>query len=261
VTPGLDLFAPYAGDALVLTATRVTGLLIVAPSLSSAIVPHRVRAGLVILLTILLAPGALAARGQPHITAAALASELLIGFALGFGASVLVGAAEQAGDAMAVQTGLSGIAILDPMAAEPLPVVGSFLRLFAMTLLLTLNLHTVMISTLADSLRAVPLGTAPALANGIHEMLSLGSTMFALGVRFAAPVIAVILIVNVALAVMGRAAPQLNVLSVAFPIQIAVGLFALAAALPAMAAFFGGWDSVYHGMVSRAVGGFTFTGR
>ena len=261
MSAGLDFFAPGAGDALVLTGTRVTGLLLVAPSLSSIIVPHRVRAGLVVLLTLLLTPAALSAQRMPRMTAMAVASELLIGFAIGFGASILVGAAEQAGDAMAVQTGLSGIAILDPMAAEPLPVLGSFLRLFAITLLLTLNLHAVMISTLAESLRAVPLGSAPGLANGIHELLGLGATMFALGVRFAAPVIAVILIVNVSLAVMGRAAPQLNVLTVAFPLQIAAGLFALAAALPAMAVFFGGWDSVYHGMVARAVGGFTFTGR
>jgi flagellar biosynthetic protein FliR len=168
-----------------------------------------------------------------------------------------VGAAEQAGDAMAVQMGLSGIAILDPTAAEPVPVIGSFLRLFAITLLLTLNLHTVMITTLAESLRAVPIGSAPELANGIDQILKLGATMFALGVRFAAPVIGVILVVNVSLAVLGRAAPQLNVLTVAFPMQIAAGLVALAAAIPAMAYFFGGWDSVYHGMVSRAVGGFT----
>lgn len=261
MSPGLDFFAPGAGDALVLTGTRVTGLMLVAPSLSSAIVPHRMRAAIVVALTVLLAPVALSAQRLPHLSAMAFASELLIGFSIGFGASVLVGAAEQAGDAMAVQTGLSGIAILDPMAAEPLPVIGSFLRLFAITLLLTLNLHTVMIATLAESLRAVPLGSAIGLANGIRELLSLGTTMFALGVRFAAPVIAVILIVNVSLAVMGRAAPQLNVLTVAFPMQIAAGLFALAAALPAMAVFFGGWDSVYHGMVSRAVGGFTFTGR
>lgn len=261
MTAGFDFFAPGAGDALVLTGTRVTGLMIVAPSLSSAIIPHRIRAALVVALTLLLAPAALNAQRMPHLSALAFASELLIGFALGFGASVLVGAAEQAGDAMAVQTGLSGIAILDPMAAEPLPVIGSFLRLFAMTLLLTLNLHTVMIGTLADSLRAVPLGTGIGLSNGIHEVLALGTTMFALGVRFAAPVIAVILIVNVSLAVMGRAAPQLNVLTVAFPMQIAAGLFALAAAIPAMAVFFGGWDAVYHGMVARAVGGFTFTGR
>ncbi len=261
MSAGFDLFAPGAADALVLTGTRVTGLLLIAPSLSSMIIHHRVRAGLVVVLTVLLAPAAMATPHAARLTAAGLASELLIGFAMGFGASILVGAAEQAGDAMAVQTGLSGIAILDPMAAEPLPVLGSLLRLFAITLLLTLNLHTVMISTLAESLRAVPLGTGLGIANGIDEMLGLGGTMFALGVRFAAPVIAVILIVNVSLAVMGRAAPQLNVLTVAFPMQIAAGLFALAAALPAMAVFFGGWDAVYHGMVARAVGGFTFTGR
>jgi flagellar biosynthesis protein FliR len=64
----------------------------------------------------------------------------------------------------------------------------------------------------------------------------------------------------VSLAVMGRAAPQLNVLSVAFPTHIAAGLLALAAAIPAMAVFFGGWDAVYHGMVAKAVGGFALTG-
>ncbi len=261
MTTPFDVFAPGAGDAIVLTGTRVTGLLLVAPSLSSAIVPHRVRAALVVLLTALLAPAAFAAHRAMPLSATALASELLVGFALGLGAAVLVGAAEQAGDAMAVQMGLSGIAILDPLAADPVPVIGSFLRLFATTLLLVLNLHTVMIATVAESLRAVPLGSAPHLANGIHEMLGMGATMFVLGVRFAAPVIAVILIVNVSLAVMGRAAPQLNVLTVAFPVQIAAGLFALAAAIPAMAVFFGGWDAAYHGLVARAVGGFTFIGR
>lgn len=261
MTAGLDLFAPGAGDALVLTGTRVTGLMLIAPSLSSTAVPMRVRAGLVVVLTLLLAPMAFAAQQAPHLTAQAFASEVLIGFALGFGAAVLVGAAEQAGDAMAVQMGLSGIAILDPTAAEPVPVVGSFLRLFAITLLLSLNLHAVMIGTLGESLRAVTLGSAPELANGIDQMLKLGVTMFALGVRFAAPVVAVILIVNVSLAVLGRAAPQLNVLSVAFPMQILAGLAALAAAVPAMAYFYGGWDSVYHGMVSRAVMGFTHAPR
>lgn len=261
MTPGFDLFAPGAGDAIVLTGMRVTGLMLVAPSLSSTIVPHRVRAGLVVVLTMLLTPVAFAAQRMPHLTAQAVTSELLIGFAIGFGAAILIGAAEQAGDAMAVQMGLSGIAILDPMAAEPLPVVGSFLRLFAITLLLSLNLHAVMISTLGESLRAVTLGSAPELANGIAQMLKLGVPMFALGVRFAAPVVAVILIVNVSLAVLGRAAPQLNVLSVAFPMQIMAGLVALAAAVPAMAYFFGGWDSVYHGMVARAVGGFTIAPR
>jgi flagellar biosynthesis protein FliR len=256
VTGALDLFAPGTGDALVLTGIRVTGLMLVAPSLSSIIIPHKVRASIVVLLTLLLTPIAMQAQHSPHVTMTAVAAEFLVGFALGFGASVLVGAAEQAGDAMAVQTGLSGIAILDPMAAESVPVLGSFMRLFALTLLLTLNLHTVMISTLAESLRAVPLGGAPHLADGMHAIISLGSTMFALGVRFAAPVIAVILVVNVSLAVMGRAAPQLNVLSIAFPVQIAAGLFALAAALPAIAIFFGGWDSVYHGLVARAVSAF-----
>ena len=74
--------------------------------------------------------------------------------------------------------------------------------------------------------------------------------------RFAAPVIAAVLITNVALAVLGRAAPQLNILSVSFPIQIAVGLLTLIASLPAIARFFGGWSGVYDGMLSVVARGF-----
>jgi flagellar biosynthetic protein FliR len=181
-------------------------------------------------------------------------SEALVGFAIGLGVALVVGAAEAAGDLMAIQIGLSGAAIMDPLNNAQTPVLGQFAQLFAITLLLSLDAHLLMLDALAQSVRAVPVGSALDLQAGLGAMVSLLGTLFALGLQFAAPVIAAVLIANVALALLSRAAPQLNVISVAFPIQITIGLVALAASFGLIATFFTGWAGVYDSMLSHVFG-------
>lgn len=251
-----DPFAPRSATTLVLFGTRIAGMMLVAPAFSSTVIPRTVRVALLVVLTVLMQPAALASvRGVPELTATAFVSETLIGFALGLGVALLVGAAESAGDVMAVQMGLSGASLLDPLDTTQAPVLGTLTRLFATTLLLTVNFHYVMLGALADSAERFPVGSPVSLQGGALAVLQLGGTLFVLGVRFAAPVIAAVMIANVALAVLGRAAPQLNVLSVAFPLQITIGLFALLAALPAMARFFEGWTGTYNGMMTHVATG------
>lgn len=249
-----DPLAPGSASALVLLGARVGGMLLVAPTFSATIVPRTVRAATLVVLTVLLQPAALASvRGVPQLAPATVLSETVIGMAIGLGAALIVGAAEAAGDVMAIQIGLSGAAILDPLDASQTPVLGAFGRLFAVTILLSLNLHTVMLGALADSTQALPVGAPVSLARGVGAMLQMGGTLFALGVRFAAPVIAAVLIANVAIAVLGRAAPQLNILSVSFPVQIMLGLLTLIASIPAIGRLLGGWTSLYDGMLGHLV--------
>jgi flagellar biosynthetic protein FliR len=92
------------------------------------------------------------------------------------------------------------------------------------------------------------------VGDGLQALLALGGTLFVLGLRFAAPVIAAVLVANAALAVLGRAAPALNILSLAFPIQIGIGLFALAASLPLIATFFTSWDGAYDSLLTTVLG-------
>jgi flagellar biosynthesis protein FliR len=251
-----DLLSPAAAPTLVLTGSRIAGMVLVAPCLSATIVPRMVRVGLIVVLTVLLQPAALVSiHGIPDLTPTAFLSETMIGFAIGLCAAVLIAAAETAGDVMAVQIGLSGSAIVDPLDTTQTPVLGTFARLFATVLLLSLNLHTVMLGALADSLRAFPVGIPVSLPGGANAMLQLGGVMFALGVRFAAPVIAAILISNVALAVLGRAAPQLNILALSFPVHIVIGLATLMAALPGIARFFASWTGTYNDMLGHVVRG------
>jgi flagellar biosynthetic protein FliR len=252
--PRLDLFAPGSAAVLVLFASRVGGLLLIAPVFSARPIPMTVRTGLLLVLTMLLQPAALVDAATTGITPAAVLAETLVGFAIGLGAAIIVGAAEAAGDLMAVQIGLSGASIFDPLNATQTPVLGQFAQMFAITLLLALDAHHVMLDALAESVRAVPVGSTLDLHAGLGAMTSLAGTLFALGLRFAAPVIAAVLLGNVALAILTRAAPSLNVLSVAFPLQIGIGLFALAASLGVIATYFNGWTSTYDSMLSHVFG-------
>lgn len=254
-TAPFDPFAPGSATALALVGLRMGGLVLVAPVFSAKMIPVMLRTALVVLLTVLLQPSARAfAHPGASITLESAFSETLVGFALGLGAAFIVGAAEHAGELIAIQIGLSGAALLDPLTNQQGPALGQFTSLFAVTLMLALNGHLVMIDAMATSLRILPVGATLDLAGGSRAMVAMAGQLFALGLRFAAPVIAVVLIANVALAILGRAAPQLNILSVAFPIQIGVGLLAFAATLPVIAMFMNGWTGTYQSMLTQSLG-------
>ena len=247
----VDPFAPGSAQTLVLLAARVGGLVLIAPVFSSRTAPATVRAVITILLTALLQPVALQhVVAAPQITPETFVGETLVGLALGLGAALLVGAANVAGDLIGMQVGLSGAAIRDPINNTSENAIGMFANLFAVTLLLALNAHIVMIDAVARSVRALPLGSGLHV-EGMRTMVKSASMLFGLGLQFAAPVVAAVLVANTALAILGRAAPQLNILSVAFPVQIGIGLFALAATIPFIASFYNGWTGVYDNMLDH----------
>jgi flagellar biosynthesis protein FliR len=246
-----DLLAPGSAQTLVLLAARMGGLVLVAPVFATKTLPVTVKTAIILLLTVLLVPFALTQNtAVPAITPETFIGDSLVGFALGLGAALLVGAASLAGDIMGTQIGLSGAAILDPTNNTSENVLGVFGNLFAVTMLLAVNAHLVMIDAVARSLHAIPLGSGLHAA-GLLAMVKSASLLFGLGLQFAAPVVAAILIANTALALLSRAAPQLNLLSVAFPIQIGVGLVALSASIPFVGAFYHGWAGVYTNTVDQ----------
>jgi flagellar biosynthetic protein FliR len=252
----LGVLDPASFGALVLVSSRVGGMVLVAPVFSAKTVPMKVRTMLVILLSLLLRPAVLAAAPAEalRVTPGAVLGEVMAGFAIGLGAAVFIAAAELAGDLAGIHAGLSGAALFDPLTKTSMPAMGQLTQLFAVALLLASDGHLLMLRALGESLRALPPGSAMDLQAGAGAMVSLGTGLFAAGLRFAGPVIAAVLIANAALALLGRAAPSLNVLSVAFPVQIAVGLFALAASLPYLAPAFAAWGDEYGRMLANVYG-------
>jgi flagellar biosynthetic protein FliR len=254
----VELFQSDTAQAIGLLSTRLSGLLLVAPVFSSRAVPMRVRTGLLLLFTALLLPPALAAAqlpggGMPRVGPATLATEVILGLSLGLGAAVFVAAAESAGDMLAVQMGLSGANVLNPISGTQMPIVGQFLGLFAMALLLASGGHLVILEVLTASLRALPPGASLDLEGGITASVNILSAQFLLGLRFAAPVVAAMMIGNAMLGVMAKTVPQLNVLMMAFPLQIGIGLLTLALSLSLIAGFFAGWPEHYADLISQVL--------
>ncbi|GLC25380.1 flagellar biosynthetic protein FliR [Roseisolibacter agri] len=257
----LDLFAPGAGSVAVLLALRVGGLLLVAPFFSARTIPVAIKTSLLVVLAILLAPVAYAgvtAAGNPAlvaITPTTFLCETLVGIALGLGAALLVGAVETAGDLMTTSIGLSGAALFDPLNGASSNVLAQLCQMFAVTVMLAVDGHLVMLDALAESLRAVPVGSSVNVRDGLAALVASGAHLFVLGLRFAAPVVAASIIGNVALGLLTRVAPQLNVLTIAFPLQIAVGLSATVAALAFTATWLTGWTGHYAGTIETVFAG------
>lgn len=254
--PSFDVFAPGAMPMMILFGSRVSGLMLIAPVFSARPIPAKIRACVLIVLVVLMMPVMAAGSAPAHATPSSVLSEALIGFTIGLGAALLIGAAELAGELLAIQIGLQGSAIVDPMSHQQSTALGQFMNLFAIALLLSLNAHVVMLEALHASVDLIPIGAGTHLQDGLGGMLKLGSTLFALGLRFAAPVIAVVLLVNVALAVLSRAAPQLNILSLAFPVQILAGLAALIALVPILGTWFLGWETTYSDLLGLGLSAF-----
>jgi flagellar biosynthesis protein FliR len=253
--PRFDLISPGSATALVLIVMRLTGLLLIAPVFSARQVPMRLRTAVLLAFAVLLQPVARAhAATGLVITPAAALAELALGFGIGLGSAIVIGAATAAGDLMSQQIGLAGASVLDPMSNIQVPVLGQFSTTFATLLLLASGGHLLMIEALGESLSMLPIGADLDLAAGALAMAKLGGQLCALGVLFAAPAIAATMLANVALAVLTRVAPQLQILTVAFPLQIAAGLFTLATTLGLTAVWWSGWSDRHEGLMTRVLG-------
>jgi flagellar biosynthetic protein FliR len=249
-----DLLGPDHAAATILSACRVGGLILVAPMFSSKMVPMPVRTALLLVLTVVMQPAVQAtALAGAALTPAAFLTETLIGFSLGLGAALLVAAAELGADLMSQAIGLSGAAVMDPLGGHQTSVIGQAFALLAATLLLATDGHLVMLDAVSQSFARVPVGAALNLPNGLRVLAQHGGVMFALGLQIAAPVIAAALITNVGLGVLSRAVPQLNLMNIAFPVQITVGLVALAASLPFLGVVTSGWGEQVRTMGNEVV--------
>jgi flagellar biosynthetic protein FliR len=253
----MDLFRNETAQALLLLSTRLTGLFMVAPVFSSKALSMKVRTAALLLFSFLLLPGAVStAGGTLEVGAGSLVTEAVLGFALGLGAALFVAAAESTGDMLAVQMGLSGANVLDPFSGTQMPVLGQLLGLFVTAMILALGGHLILLETLDLSLEAFPLGASLDFQEGVPALVAMLGHQLLLGLRFAAPVVAAMMIGNATLGVMAKTVPQLNVLMMAFPLQIAIGLFTLGISLPLIAGYFGEWPDHYTELVSGVLGSF-----
>jgi flagellar biosynthetic protein FliR len=208
---------------------RVAGVLMIAPVFGTRLVPVRVRAALAIAVTFVLAPvlPAPAQSFEPNLlTALLLAQELLLGVAIGFCLQMIFDALIIAGQTISMGMGLGFAMMVDPQRGVSVPVLGQFFVILGMLIFLALGGHLATLRLIADSFEAVPLGT-PLPMDGVWVLVTHGSQMFAGALRIALPAITALLVVNLALGVMSRAAPTLNLFAVGLPAGLLLGFLIL----------------------------------
>ena len=225
--------------AIVYPFVRIAALIGTAPILGDASVPRRVRVGLAIFITICVAPGVTGIPDVPAISGDGLlliGRQLLIGAAMGFSVKLAFAAIEYAGDLMGLQMGLGFATLVNPETSDQDPILGGLLKYFAMLAFLVANGPLMMIAGVSESFRTLPIGGVAGAFDDWKMLVLQGGIIFGLALHLALPVIAALLVTNIALGVMTRAAPQLNVFSIGFPLTITVGLVVLAASLPVVLA-------------------------
>lgn len=216
---------------------RIGACFMVAPAFGAQFVPARIRIVLAGAITVVIAPLLPAPLAIAPFSAAGLlvtVQQLLIGVALGFCLQLLFDAVALGGQLLANSMGLSFAFNTDPMRGAETPVLGQLYTILVMMTFLALNGHLALIETLVDGFRDLPVGTSGLGPEGIGAVVQWGAQLFSGALAVALPGVTALLIVNVAFGVISRAAPQLNLFAVGFPISLAFGLLIVLAGLPAM---------------------------
>lgn len=210
---------------------RILSFIAAAPLWSTAGIPRRTRLILGLCVTIAIVP---ALPVMPAVAPGSLnglwilVQQMLIGIGMGFAARIVFSAVDMAGEFIGAQMGLGFATSYDPLSSSQTPVISEFLSLIGLLLFLSLNGHLIYIATLAQSFYAIPVSSNPLGAASWLNLVELGSKIFSAGLLLALPVVIALMITNIALAVLTRAAPQLNIFALGFPLTLTGGFVALA---------------------------------
>lgn len=230
--PWFDIQHIIVGSLVLL---RVGTMMILLPVLGHQLIPMQVKIGLIVLVSLLIFP---VVQDQvatipidPIIFATIAMQEMLIAAAIALFAQLIFAAAQFAGQLMSFQMGMTVANVFDPVTHSQQSVISQLTITLAMLLWLIVGAHHMFIHTLIDSFSQFPINhtwSFPALL----ELTDAMSMMFVLSLKLAAPIMILLTFVYIALGLVSRAVPQIQVFFVSFPLTIGLGLLTLALGMP-----------------------------
>ncbi len=221
--------------AFIWPLARVLGIVMASPLFGSQVVPGMVKACVVIALTLMIVPMVPA---MPATDPASLAGlfilmqQWVVGLALGFVFQVVLSAVEMAGESISVTSGLGFASFFDFQTRAQTNPISQLLMMSATTAFLSLNGHLALIAALVDSFYTLPVAPDSMGKAGLWQLALWGRAIFRSGLQIGLPVITAILIGNLALGILTRAAPQLNLFNIGFSLTLGIAFVALAIAIP-----------------------------
>ena len=215
--------------------SRILGFFSTAPLLSQNSFPVTTRIGLAIVMTILLMPGIPLMMTVDPLSMDGLLiliNQFLIGISIGFVMRVIFSAIEMAGELIAVSMGLGFATFYNPQTQAQTIVISQFLSLLALAVFLSTNLHLVMLESFFDSFKTIPIDQISLAPIAFRDLAYWGSNIFSIGLQLSLPIVTTLLIANIALGILTKAAPQLNLFGIGFPITIGIGFLMLSINMP-----------------------------
>ena len=229
----MDLFHldPATVLSFLLTLFRVSLVVFLLPFFGGEGIPMQVKGALCLLLSVALWPAlsfsGVAFPAHPFSIALMMVSEILLGLTIGLVIRFLFAAIQTGGMLIGFQMGFSMVNVVDPDSGVSESVTSHFLYMIALLTFLCINGHLYLLHALAMSFKFIPPGGMVITPHMYKGILSFSGQIFVLAIKIAAPVMIAIFLVDLALALISRAAPQMHVLIVGFPIKITVGFLFL----------------------------------
>ncbi len=214
---------------------RVAAVLMVAPVFGARGVPKRWRALAAMAFSLVIAPTLPAPPAIDPLSALGIllvAQQIVIGVTMGFVLGMIISAFMMAGEAMSLGMGLGFAQTVDPQNGVSVPLVSQFLTIVVTLLFIALDGPALTVKMLADSFLWLPIAPVGLTAADFWRVVGFGQAMFVNAVLIALPVIISLLMVNIAMGVITRAAPQLNIFSIGFPATLLIGFFLILVSSP-----------------------------
>ncbi len=244
---GMDLFHfdPATMFSFLLTLMRISMILFILPFFGGEGIPKTVKVALCLVMALALWPR-LSFQGvlmpaNPWELVLMFLGELFIGLTLMLVVSFLFAAVQMGGQIIGFQMGFAMINVVDPLTGTSVIITSHFLYMTTLLVFLALNGHLYLLQALSQSFALVPPGSLlinPMLGT---TMIQAAASIFILAIKIAAPVMGAIILVDLALALVGRAAPQMHVLILGFPLKIATGFFFMGLLFVTLSRYVGGY--------------------
>lgn len=223
-------------DMFLLVFVRMTGLFVVAPIFGRKNIPTYFKIGFSFFIALILVNTTAVQMAQYDDNLLSytllITKEFIVGLSIGFVAYLAFTAIYIAGEVIDMQIGFGIVNVMDPISNIQVPVTSNVYFIISMLLFLSINGHHMLIRTLYDSFGSLPIGSA-VFNNGLLDgMLDLFGTVFATGIKIAGPILATILITDIALGTISKMVPQINIFVIGMPLKIGIGIIILIITMP-----------------------------
>ena len=234
----MDLYALIQSQLgfFLLIFVRISGIFMMAPIFGSRNVAGRIKASLALIITYIIFP--LIFDTNTVIPNQFLSyffmviGELIIGLILGFISSLVFSAIQMAGQLLDMQIGFGIVNMLDPLSGQQAPLVGNFKYILALIVFLATNGHHVLLSALFASFKLIPVTGIVVNVAIAQFVIDIIGSMFILALKISLPVLVAVVLTDMALGILARTMPQMNIFVVGVPGKIIVGIFVLSIGLP-----------------------------